>query len=169
MPSLSRQPHGPFEARIDYDQIAKSQEVRLRTTLAQLRAVLRRVEGLTLKWAAEEIIRKRRTTAVAKYRMPLFFKYREVMRRKTTSANRRGRSDAMGELGLSTPPMRQPAMSRARARADALARDHRDRLETDLQRELTKATEGTVTPEAINYVIKKVFADFAGWDPPESP
>ena len=101
--------------------------------------------------------------------MPLFMKYREVLRRKTLSANRRGRSDSMGELVLKVPPMRQPSLSQARARADALAREHRDRLETDLRRELTKATEGTVTAEAINYVIRKVFADFAGWDPPESP
>lgn len=169
MPQLSRQPHGTIEERIDFERIANAQTRRHRDTIAELQAVLRRVERRTLSWAASEIMGKRRKTAVAKYSMPLFMKYREILRRKMLSANRRGRSDSMGELDLRSPPMRQPAMSRTRARADALAREHRDRLEADLRRELTQATEGTVSSEAIAYVIRKVFADFAGWEPPESP
>lgn len=169
MPQLSRQPNGTIEERIDYDRVAGAQARRHRDTIAELRAVLRRVESRTLRWASIEIVRNKRKTAIAKYTMPLFMKYREILRRKMLSANRRGRSDAMGELGLSTPQIRQPVMSRTRARADALAREHRDRLEADMRRELGKAAEGTVSADVIAYTVRKVFADFAGWEQPESP
>jgi hypothetical protein len=114
-------------------------------------------------------VRKKRKTVVAKYQMPLFMKYREVVRRKVLSANRRGRSDSMGELGLSTPPMKAPSLNRARARADALAGEHRTRLEADVKRELTSATEGNIDGAMIEWTIRQVFANFAGWASPDAP
>jgi hypothetical protein len=169
MPELSRLPSGPYEERIDFDRVANAQARRHRDTLAELRAVLLRSEARTLQWAKEEIVRKKRKTAVAKYTMPLFMKYREVLRRKTLSSNRRGRSDSMKELGLRTPAMRQPSLARARARADALAGEHRTRLESDIRRELTSATEGIIDGDVIAWTIRQVFAEFAGWAPPEAP
>ncbi len=166
---MTARPEGVFEERVDFDKIEAAQDRRHRDTLAELRVLLRRSEDRTLRWAAEEIVRKKRKTAVSKYQMPLYMKYREIIRRKVLSAHRRGRSDAMGELGLSTPPLRQPEMNRSRARADALAEGHRSRLETDIIRELTSATEGNIDGRVISWTIQQVFSDFAGWDPPDPP
>lgn len=162
-------PKSVFEDRIDFDRVEVAQDRRLVSTLAELRALLRRSENRTLIWAAEEIVRKQRKTAVAKYQMPLFMKYREIIRRKVLSAHRRGRSDVAGELGISTPPLRRPEMNRSRARADALAESHRARLEADIIRELTSATEGNIDGDVIAWTIRQVFANFAGWADPDAP
>ena len=158
-----------FEQRIDFEKIDTAQDRRQRDTIAELQLTLRRSEDRTLKWAAEEIVRKQRKTAVAKYQMPLYMKYREIIRRKVLSAYRRGRSDVTGELGISTPPLRKPEMNRSRARADALAESHRARLEADIIRELTSATEGNIDGDVIAWTIRQVFADFAGWADPNAP
>ena len=168
MPELSR-PKGVFEERIDFDKIEVAQDRRQRNTLAELRTLLRRSEDLTLSWAREVIVRKKLKTAVAKYQMPLYMKYREIIRRKVLSAHRRGRSDAMDELGFFTPPLRRPEMNRSRARADALAESHRARLESDIIRELTSATEGNIDGDVIAWTIRQVFANFAGWPDPDAP
>ena len=168
MPELSR-PKDEFEERIDFDKIERFQERRVANTLAELRHLLRRSEELTLRWADDQIVRKKLKTVVAKYQMPLYMKYREIIRRKILSSHRRGRSDAMGELALSTPPLRRPEMNRARARADALAESHRARLEADIVRELTSATEGNIDGDVIAWTIQQVFANFAGWVDPDAP
>ena len=168
MPELSR-PKGVFEERIDFDKIESAQNRRVSDSLAELRVLLRRSEELTLRWAREQIVQKKLKTVVAKYQMPLFMKYREIIHRKVLSAHRRGRSDAMGELALSTPPLRRPEMNRARARADALEQSHRARLEADIIRELTSAVEGNIDRDVIVWTIRQVFANFAGWADPDAP
>ena len=163
----SRRPSGVVEERIDFERIAKQQELRHRGTLSDLRGLLFRIERITVAYAVEQLVVRKRKTAVAKYRMPLSNKYREICRRRILSAHRKGRQDVAGEVGArKAPPMTGPALSQARAQADVLARDHKDRLESDLRKAWTQAMIGRLGKEQMTYVTRKVFADFAGGEQP---
>lgn len=167
MPNLGRQPSTSAEARIDYGRIQAAQERRRLDTLSELRGLLLRIERITVAYAVEQLAVRKNRGATAKYKMPMANKYRAVIRKRALSAHRRGRQDVTEEVGArKMPPLSGPQFSRVRAEADALAREHRERLEADLRREWDKATRSPTSREQIKYVTKKVFADFAGWEQP---
>lgn len=167
MPTLYRRPAGEIEDRIDFERIASAQDRRHRDTLSELRGLLVRIERRTIAYALEELARKKRKTAVAKYSMPLSNKYREIVRRRMLSAYRRGKQDVAAEIGArKAPAMTSPEMSSVRAQADVVVRDHKERIETDLRKAWTQAMVGPIDKEQIVYVTRKAFADFAGWEQP---
>jgi hypothetical protein len=164
---MSRLPSGQYEERIDYEQIVSAQDRRHAETISELRGLLLRIERQTIAFAVEELAKRKNKTSPAKYSVPLSNKYREILRRRILASHRRGRQDVAGEVGVKiVPAMSGPEMSRVRAQADLLTRDHISRLETDLRREWTKAMQGNIDRRQIEYVTRKVFADFAGWEQP---
>lgn len=167
MPELGRRPAGPYEERIDFEKISRAQDRRQHDTLLELRGLLLRIERKTLAWVQKELIRTKRRASIPKYSMPLPRKYSEIMRRRFLSAHRRGRQDVTKEVGArKSPPMKAGDLSRVRAQADLLVKDHQARLETDLKREWSKAMEGVIDKTQLLYVTRKVFADFTGWEQP---
>ena len=169
MPSISRRPTSVFEKRIDFERINRDQSRRSAATTAELLEVLKRVESRTIAFAIDELARKNLKTGINRYTMPLFPKYREVIRRRITMAYRRGVADVAGEFGFKPPRLKVSDLSRVRARADALADDHRSKLESELRRAWAQAVEGNIVKAQIIYVTRQVFADFTGWRQPTYP
>lgn len=166
---VSRRPETIYEDRIDFDRIREDQDQRHAKTLNDLRAILFDMQQRTLAWVRDNLEKRKLKTAVAKFELPLKPKYRAVLRKRITGAARRGAADVAGELDLAPPRFKVAELSRVRARADALYEDHMNRLEGDLKRVWSKAMFGKVDGAQLAYETRRVFADFAGWLPPEVP
>lgn len=169
MPEFRRPAQTPYEKRIDYDRLSRSQTARQAVLVEDLRKLLRQIEMDTLFWVDENLASKKLKTAIDKFKMPRIAKYRAIIRKRITMASRRGVSDVAGEADEDTPRLKIADLSRARARADALLDEHVNRLESDLKREWSKAMFGNVDKRQLRYVTRKVFADFAGWESPDGP
>ena len=169
MPDVRRVPNTPWEIRIDFERINRQQDQRLQDTLRELRRMLNRMETQTLGWVVDNLAKKKLRTAIVKFRLPLAARYREIIRRRMLMSFRRGRADVSKELGLPAKTTRRPARSRVRARADVLATDQIERLETELRRVWSQAMQSVVDREQLTYLTQLTFANFAGWRKPEAP
>ena len=169
MPDTSRRPSTVYEERIDFEKIGMEQNIRASQMAEELRTHLRRIQDQVLPWVKENLGQKKLKTAINKFELPLQPKYREIVRRRMTMAANAGLRDVAREHDLPVRKLKVPELSRVRARADALADDHINRLTSDLRKAWSQAMFGKVDKAQLEYVTRQVFADFAGWHPPEGP
>jgi hypothetical protein len=158
-----------WESRIDFDRIKRAQDARHKLVLSELRSLLFKMQKDTLVWVNDNLVRKKLKTAVPKFKAPQQAAYRSLLRKRMTSAAIRGSRDVASEMDLDAPRMKVRDLTRIRAAADALFNDHITRLEADLKREWAGAMQGNISKSQLEYLTKKVFADFAGWEPPDGP
>ena len=165
----AREPSSPYEARIDFSRVTRDTEFVEQRLLRILRRILKDQETATLKWVRVNLAQKKLRTAIAKFELPLQGRYRSALRRWLQSAARAGVISVADEVGGDAPSMAVRDLTRVRARADALADEHRSVLTSSLQRAWSSAMFGKVDADQLEYVTRLAFAEFAGWKVPDGP
>ncbi len=158
-----------WEEKIDFERIERSQLGRQASMLGSLRELLVLMERDALRWVETNLVQKKLRLAISKFSLTRKARYRVILRNRLTASTKRGVADVAEETGNVTPRMKTPDLTRVRARADALYDEHVNKLESELKRVWSQAMFGNIDRAQLRYLTKTVFANFAGWVPPEAP
>lgn len=167
--AIKRQPDTMWEQRVDFEAIDRSTRARHARFLADARKILASMLVRTLSWVEQNLANRKLKTAVPKFKLPLQARYRALCRRYMENSARAGLADVAKEFDQPVPKLKVADLTRIRASADTLFEDHMTTLETALKREWSKAMHRNVSAAELEWVTRKVFADFAGWEQPDGP